>query len=64
MVMVVNSGRWRLGFLGDAGFLDQLKLWLRVYGDEELCVHMLAQWLVSHHVCGVEWRSPQGFRLD
>ena len=36
MVMVVNSGRWCLGFLGDAGFPDHLKLWLRIHGDEEL----------------------------
>lgn len=36
MVMVVNSGRWCLGFLGDAGFPDHLKLWLRIHGDEHL----------------------------
>lgn len=36
MVMVVNSGRWCLVFLGDAGFPDHLKLWLRIHGDEDL----------------------------
>ena len=60
MVMVVNSGRWCLGFLGEDGFPDQLKLWLRIHSDEELRVHMLTQWLVSHQVRGVAWRSPQG----
>lgn len=64
MVMVVNSGRWCLGFLGDAGFPDQLKLWLRIHSNEDLRVHMLTQWLVTHHVRGVAWRSPQGSRLD
>ena len=39
MVMVVNSGRWRLSFLGNDGFPDQLKLWLRIHGDEELCIY-------------------------
>lgn len=36
MVMVVNSGRWCLGFLGNDGFPDQLKLWLQIHCDEEL----------------------------
>ena len=30
MVMVVNSGRWCLGFP------EPLKLWLRIHGDEDL----------------------------
>lgn len=64
MVMVVNSGRWCLGFLGEDGFPDQLRLWLRIHSDEDLRVHMLTQWLVSHHVRGVAWRSPQGPWLD
>ena len=49
MVMIVNSGRWCLGFLGNNGFPDQLKLWL---------------WPISHHVRGVAWRSPQGSWTD
>lgn len=57
MVMVVNSGRWCLGFLGNDGFPDQLKLWLQIHCDEELRIHMLSQWLISHHVRGVAWRS-------
>lgn len=40
MVMIVNSGRWCLGFLGNNGFPDQLKLWLCIHSDEELRVHM------------------------
>ena len=64
MVMVVNSGRWCLGFLGNDGFPDQLKLWLQIHCDEELRIHMLSQWLISHHVRGVAWRSPQGSWLD
>ena len=64
MVMVVNGGRWCLGFLGDAGFPDHLKLWLRIHGDEDLRVHMLTRWLISHHVRGVAWRSPQGSWLN
>ena len=31
---------------------------------EELRIHMLSQWLISHHVRGVAWRSPQGSWLD
>ena len=64
MVMVVNGGRWCLGFLGDDGFPDHLKLWLRIHGDEDLRVHMLTRWLISHHVRGVAWRSPQGSWTD
>lgn len=64
MVMVVNSGCWCLGFLGDDGFPDRLRLWLRIHGDEDLRVHILTRWLVSYHVRGVAWRSPQGFWLD
>lgn len=64
MVMVVNSGRWCLGFLDNDGFPDQLKLWLQIHCDEELRIHMLSQWLISHHVRGVAWRSPQGSWLD
>lgn len=64
MVMIVNSGRWCLGFLGDDGFPDHLKLWLRIHGDEDLRVHMLTRWLISHHVRGVAWRSPQGSWTD
>ena len=64
MVMIVNSGRWCLGFLGNDGFPDQLKLWLCIHSDEELRVHMLTQWLISHHVRGVAWRSPQGSWID
>ena len=41
MVMVVNSGRWCLGFLGNDGFPDQLKLWLQIHCDEELRIHMV-----------------------
>ena len=55
---------WCLGFLGNDGFPDQLKLWLRIHGDEELRVHMLTQWLITHHVRGVAWRSPQGSWMD
>ena len=49
---------------GDDGFPDQLKLWLRIHSDEDLRVHMLTRWLISHHVRGVAWRSPQGSWLD
>lgn len=64
MVMVVNSGRWLLGFLGDEGFPNQLKLWLSIHSNEELRVHMLSQWLISHHVRGIAWRNPQCFWWD
>lgn len=64
MVMVVNSRRWCLGFLGIDGFPDQLKLLFQIHCNEELRIQMLSQWLFSHHVRGVAWRSPQGSWLD